>query len=332
LSNQISTKFLLKGKTPLTGVTKLKEKRRIAAGRVRKMLSGRPFSHAIIALIGILLLSVAPERKRWKRTFEVGEDRNGKPSEFIGGASNHQSTECSQGFINSVAYDRLSDEISKRGSRSHEAGVNTLMKQPCATNEEFTLRHYPTWDGSFKLPVLVMFWMYVDAPDWESMTGNRFSQLTTKGKLPKEDQILTTHVLRDGTMDIGHAIMSFQSRDVTAPLRTWNLQSLYIENVDGKTQATLWSDRDLVAQATCKATWDPPELKHWHMGLYGDNNSVANNTYPNVPFRMFNDDIQVIEVGGYDEALQLIEVELGDGIVDSTPPAPPTTVKVSVHR
>ena len=297
------------------------------------MISRHIYLRTFVVLSSILLLSAAPDRKRWKRTFEPGEDRKGTPSELISGSGgNHRSTECRDGYITTVAYDSLSGERSKRGSRSHSSGVDVLAEHPCSTSGHFTLRHYPTWDGHFKLPVLVMFWMYVDAPDWQSMTGDRFSQSTLKGRFPVDGQIITTHILPDGTMDIGHSDMSFQSKSIKVPLNRWNLQSMYIENKNGKTLATLLSDREVAVKATCRATWGDGELRHWHMGLYGDNNSVVDTTYPNTPFNLFNDDIQIIEVGGYDEALGFIQAELGDLIVDSTPPAAPRNVEVVIDR
>lgn len=266
-----------------------------------------------MGLCGIFLLSVMPGGNRWKRTFEVGEDKRGVPGYLISGSGQHKTTACEGDFVPTVAYDLISSERAKRGSRSYESGVNTLTQHPCPTSsQKFTLRHYPTWSGNFSFPVLVMFWLYVDAPDWKSMTGERFSPLTAKGRLPEEKQIVTTHILPNGLMDIGHSSMCFQSRKVTVPLKQWNLQSIYLEDVNGETQVTLWSDQYIAAQGVCNVRWEPATLRHWHFGLYGDNNSVDDpDKYPNVPFKIFNDDIQVIEItGGYDEAVRLIADEL----------------------
>jgi len=314
------------------------------------LISRRQFSIGkalVLLLTGLLVLIISiPSANAqatgevWKRTFESGEGNQGTPP--IANSGWHSTTEC--GALNyvspGVGYNAVVRNFGHNSSSSHRSGMEKIISNPCAdsnrqfsqpgyapnANQEFILRHNPTWDWNFRLPVLVTFWLYVDAPDWRSMTGNRFSQLTLKGSTPKQ-QIVTTHIGPEGTMDCGHCTMTFRSTQVKVPLKQWNLQSLYIENVGGQTRVNVWSDdRMAVKGITDGIQFDA--VKHGHMGLYGDNNGVPNWNFSAMqPFQMFNDDIKFFEVANIQEAARKIGDELNRGPVETDGSGPGDVVQ-----
>lgn len=198
-------------------------------------------------------------------------------------------------------------EFSFRGNRSHKSEITV---DPCPDNP---LRYYPTFDGDFKLPVLVTFWFYMDADNWNDAAGDRFRPLTVKETSGVPDaRIFTTHVLSSGIMDCGHCEMYYQSRSITVPLRQWTLQSAYVENITNsqtgqlETHVTLFVDDQLVVQGIVENTFEDGYVKHWHMGLYADREGDGSGT-----LTMYNDEMKVRSVRNFTEAQGLIHQELG---------------------
>ncbi len=180
-------------------------------------------------------------------------------------------------------------------------------------------RGYPNYEVSENLPALVTFWLRVEAASWPKAVGKRFSPLTVKENPAAgaecDTRTLTTHILTDGTMDIGHSIMSFRSGTVKARLNQWDLHSAYLEKgSDGETHVTIWLNGKIVVQGT---TGNPfieggvGVIHDLHAGLYGDNNDIV----------VYNDDFKVVSgiTGGISEAALLIGGELGSTTVQTQP-------------
>jgi len=231
----------------------------------------------------------------WKYTFDDDQRHKG-----------HRSSACNGNFIDSIGYSKISSDTVYRSEKSGEYGIQALSESPCGGSKVIN-RYYPTWDGRFDLPALIMFWLYVDAPDWNVVTDNRFSQSTFKGRNPKEGEIVTTHIHPNGSIDIGHARMTFRNEDILVPLKKWNLQSMYIDIDPDKMLLKAFIDDSLAVIAN-QDLWAEQQLRHWHMGLYQD----LVEKYPSPAWRIFNDDIQIVEVKDENEAENLIDAELGD--------------------
>jgi hypothetical protein len=206
-------------------------------------------------------------------------------------------------------------EFAYRGQRSHKSEITVA---PCPDNP---LRYYPTFDGNFKLPVLVTYWFYMDAESWDVAAGDRFSPLTVKETSGVPDaRIFTTHVLSSGIMDCGHCSMTFQSKSVKVPLHQWNLQSAYIENKVNpnsgvlETYVSLYVDDQLVVEGIVDNTFAEGYVKHWHMGLYADREGNSGT------LTMYNDEMRVRSVSGKNEAESLIQTGLGGGNTCSSSP------------
>lgn len=198
-------------------------------------------------------------------------------------------------------------DFAYRGERSHKSEI-TL--DPCPDNP---LRYYPTFDGNFKLPVLVTYWFYMDADNWADAARNRFSPLTVKETSGVPDaRIFTTHVLSSGIMDCGHCAMSFQSKTVKVPLNRWTLQSAYVENkINSKTgrletHVTLFVNDQLVVEGVVDNTFEEGFVKHWHMGLYADRKGDGSGL-----LTMYNDEMTVRSVVNRADAENFIRQELG---------------------
>jgi len=229
----------------------------------------------------------------WKYTFDDDQRHKG-----------HRSSKCNDNFIESIGYSKITSNIVKNGPNSGEYGLQALSKPPCGDNKVIN-RYYPTWDGRFDLPVLIMFWLYVDAPDWAVVTGKRFSQSTFKGKNPP-GELVTTHIHLNGSMDIGHSKMTFRDENVRVSLKEWNLQSMYIGIDSGEMLLQAFSG-DNIAVIANQGLWEEQQLRHWQMGLYQD----LVNKFPSPAWRIFNDEIQIVEIKNENEALELIDTELG---------------------
>jgi len=252
-----------------------------------------------------LLRVVGAEKQIWRRSYEEGEGLKGVPESLISGSGNHQrKTEC--GGVREdphLGNSGMSVDRAKNGDRSIRATLPRIENGPC---EEWTSRLYETQGGRFRLPVLVSFWLFSEN-EWDKMAPGRFSPLTTKGKEPKDGgQILTTHILSDGSMDIGHAALFNHDRSVRVPVREWVHHALYIENRDQETYAVLWSDGEKVVEGICNGYWDESELRDWHMGLYANYQEVREDLF------LYNDDVEIREVGGIVEALLVIGIAVGE--------------------
>jgi hypothetical protein len=237
-------------------------------------------------------LTEAAESQMWYEDFE---------GSVVGGK--HNRSGCGR--------QEYTTEFAYRGERSHKSEITV---DPCPDNP---LRYYPTFDGRFELPVLVTFWFYMDADNWNDAAGDRFSPLTVKETSGVPDaRIFTTHVLASGIMDCGHCDMYFQSKTVKVPLNRWTLQSAYIENsVNSKTgqletHVTLYVDDQLVVRGIVDNTFAEGFVKHWHMGLYADREGNGSGT-----FTMYNDEMKVRSVKNMTEAVGLIDQELGTSAV-----------------
>lgn len=218
------------------------------------------------------------------------------------------------------------------------------------------IRMYRSYHASnqFPLPMLVTFWIYVDADSWQQAAGDRFSQLTIKergdqgrsyscvgnicqggyddGMQCSRDRdcrnnalIFTTHFRSDGTMDIGHSTMSFRSTTIKAPLRQWNLQSAFIENIGGETHVTTWSDNNEVVRATVDKPFVDGFVRDFHIGMYADREGNGG------PFIMYNDNLKFFKVSSKSQALSFINQELSQGPggtppTTTLPPNAPTTL------
>ena len=77
-------------------------------------------------------------------------------------------------------------------------------------------------------------------------------------------------------------------------MNLWNLQSMYIENTGNQTLATIFIDGLKVVNGICDGFWSSGELRHWHMGLYGDYQKPKNG------FSVRNKNISIHEVHSYD--------------------------------
>jgi hypothetical protein len=239
-------------------------------------------------LLSSNLSSEAAESQMWYEDFEGSVD-----------GGRHNRSGCGrQEYTSDFAY---------RGERSHKSEITV---DPCPDNP---LRYYPTFDGRFKLPVLVTFWFYMDADNWKDASGDRFSPLTVKetSGVPNA-RIFTTHVLSSGIMDCGHCDMYFQSKTVKVPLKGWTLQSAYVENIVNsktgqlETHVTLFVDDQLVVQGIVDNTFEEGFVKHWHMGLYADREGNGSGT-----LTMYNDEMKVRSVKNLAEAEGLVNQELG---------------------
>jgi hypothetical protein len=232
--------------------------------------------------------------RNWIKTWD-GDAEGGSPE-----LSNHRQwkTECGAERMRTIGVEKIVTDASGKGYRL--AGLEErLEKNPCENQQEATFRLYPTYDGSFQLPVLVRLKVKLFADSLE-FAKNRLSQLTVKGK--NKGEILTTHILSDGAIDVGHARrMRFHDRTVRVPLNRWHWQSLYIENVGSETLATAWIDDRKAAEATGKQVWQSKLLGHWHAGFYA---TIRESNYPVEPFLIGNDDMMIDEVQGIDEAMR----------------------------
>lgn len=233
-------------------------------------------------------MAEAAESQMWYEDFEGSVD-----------GGRHNRSGCGrQEYTSDFAY---------RGQRSHKSEITV---DPCPDNP---LRYYPTFDGNFKLPVLVTFWFYMDADSWGEAASDRFSPLTVKETSGVPDaRIFTTHVLSSGIMDCGHCDMSFQSKTVKVPLNRWTLQSAYVENIVNsktgqlETHVTLFVDDQLVVQGIVDNTFEEGFVKHWHMGLYADRRGDGSGV-----LTMYNDEMKVRSVKNQTEAEGIIQLELG---------------------
>ncbi len=202
---------------------------------------------------------------------------------------------------------------------------------PCAANP---LRYYPSYDAiptaQFPMPALIMFWMKVEAPNWQTVGSSRFSQLTVKGgpdiaNSPLE-KIVTTHIDGGGRMDCGHCTMLYQSTRAVPlgrpndgdPKDGWHLQSAYLENVNGVTHAYFWVNEWFAVHGTVDNLFNRylPQgaIVSIHAGLYADRNS------PNTLFSVWNDDMKIFTVSNLDEARVIIESELPGNAQVGAPP------------
>ena len=228
-----------------------------------------------------------------------------------------------------------------------------IIAAPCTSNP---IRQYPAYDFSYQLPVLVMFWMYIDSNSYVECCSDRFSQASfweKSGGGPELARIFTTHVRLDGTMDVDHAYMSFRSTTTKAALKTWVLQSVYIENRDCKTYVTFWSNKQIVAKAKVENAFSDDfnfgELREAHFGMYADrkvvqcsdgidNDGDGKTDYPADPecvsaqdhseefggsqpgpggkFSVLNDDFKIFKVANKGDAIKFIEQELGSSGID----------------
>lgn len=196
-----------------------------------------------------------------------------------------------------------------------------------------TNRSYPSYNISQNLPALVTFWIRVDAASWSKAVGGRFSPLTIKEDPAQgvecKTRTLTTHIHPDGTMDIGHSIMSFRSTSVKAPLNQWHLESAYLETKsDGETHVTIWIDGKVAVEGTTNNPFiegGHGAIHSLHMGLYGDSNDIT---------MLYNDEVKVFSglTGGINQAASIISQELGGGTVEtkgsgaSSPGNPPECI------
>ena len=181
-----------------------------------------------------------------------------------------------------------------------------------------TNRSYPSYNISQSLPALVTFWIKVDAASWSKAVGSRFSPLTIKEDPAQgvecKTRTLTTHIYPDGTMDIGHSIMSFRSTSVKAPLNQWHLESAYLETKsDGETHVTIWIDGKVAVEGTTNNPFiegGQGVIHDLHMGIYGGSNDIT---------MLYNDEIKVFSglTGGISQAANLISQELGGGTVET---------------
>ena len=210
------------------------------------------------------------------------------------------------------------------GGRSGIQFKGVIDKSPCPEVASLNIggiRGYPAYDFNYQLPVLVFFWMYIDASSYTQCCADRFSQGSyweQSGGGTQVARIFTTHVRDDGTYDFGHAQMSFRSTAVKAPLKKWNLQSVYIENrSDGKTYVTLWSDDRVVVKGRVENAFRGGAFREAHFGMYADREGLGGGL-----FAVLNDELKVIRVSGISEAATLIGQELGTGPVETAGSGP----------
>lgn len=246
------------------------------------------FSSGVFAFLSSNPMTEAAESQMWYEDFEGPVD-----------GGRHNRSGCGR--------QEYTSDFPYRGERSHKSEITV---DPCPDNP---LRYYPTFDGNFKLPVLVTFWFYMDADNWRDAAGDRFSPLTVKETSGVPDaRIFTTHVLANGTMDCGHCDMYHQSNSIQVPLKRWTLQSAYVENIINsktgqlETHVTLYVDDQLVVQGIVDNTFAEGFVKHWHMGLYADREGDGSGT-----LTMYNDEMKVRSVKNRTEAEGFIHQELG---------------------
>ena len=267
--------------------------------------------------------------------------------------SRYSSGKHSKGCGTQKTYSNRPD-LAYRGSGVH-------MSEATGSNCSGAIRQYPTFDGNVPLPALIMFWVKTDVPGYPGISkaeaykqigGDRFSPLTAKertdagksyqcvssicnggsrsgksctknSECPNNALIFTTHILGDGTMDIGHSKMSFRSRSVKIPLDTWHLEAMYIENKGSGsskvTEATIYINNKVAAIGTAFEIENKPwnsALKHWHMGWYGDREGNSG------PFKIYNDEMKAYAVPNKASAESLIAQEVGGKAPVPPPPSP----------
>ena len=199
-----------------------------------------------------------------------------------------------------------------RGSRSNSYRMTMF---PCLDGsgnaiDNASHRYYPLYrNRNVALPALVTFWFYEDAGSWPDAYGTRFSPLSLKDQSapgpadcdPRSDPdgcipIITTQILRDGTMRCGHCTVTSRSTSLRVPLRQWVLMSIF---VDRDSSLTIWIDGDVAVEGQSNLPFRV--LERWHMGFYGEGNGLQS---------MYNDDMKVFEVSDYAEAEALVRSEL----------------------
>lgn len=246
----------------------------------------------------------------WKKTWDKGEPKNGTPDGLASG-SPHHTTECGDvEILPALGYSKVIEEDSKR---FHRGGIEKVINSnPCGMQGNPTFRDYPTFgfhkaNSKFNLPVLVRIDMRVVAESFASLTKHQFSQFTCKGRKPKspDDQIMTSHILEDGYLDIGHADMTTQHKHVKIPLNEWHVQSFHIYTNplnETETKMEAYINNDLTIRAICKGHWKDGQLRNTHAGSY-----FLAKSYPIEPFFIDNDNYMVNEVDVREEALSLIK-------------------------
>lgn len=269
----------------------------------------------------ILLMNDVPlfAQKSWDRKWDIRESRFGVPDN-IASNSPHHTVECGIGnFIDAFGFNSV---IEENGERFHRSGISDLIaSNPCAgtefSDQKPTIRDYPShgFRPPFDLPILLRMKVRLVSDSYD-FAKDRFSQLTTKGKsAPANGQIITTHILPGGYTDIGHSTMTFQDKSVLVPLKKWHIQSIYIYQNADQTFAITWIDTVKAVEATCKSNWIDGQLSDMHASSYFQ--EVSN--YPVKPFFIDNDNFQLNEVSGLNEALRLIgESVVGLGKPDTT--------------
>lgn len=261
------------------------------------------FKRALLLLLGLLLSVFSANvlagtryaSPDWLENFDGGSIADGGSPVLASSPHNQPSGACGGTWMETV------------GNGEGILGAEARTAQCTGA-----LRFYPTYSGSFPLPVLVTFWIKVNADNWQIVAGDRFSQATFKEKGGRGNDslatMLTTHFTKEGYMDCGHCTMKcaegcYQKKQVN-PLGQWNLQGAYIENIGGNTYITLWSDNNEVVKGKAEKTFVDGVLRDFHFGLYGDRECNSG------PFVMYNDDYKIFKVKSKEEAFAIIQDEL----------------------